>query len=273
MRSSTGAGVTASVLRARQDLAERSGPRRRPWYRHLLVFAALVALWYLVALLVRDDARAPSPLLVASASWPMLTSGELALHLSASLVRVAVGYSLAILVGVPLGMLLALNPLARRVLDPPLEMLRPIPPLALLPILMALVGVGDVLTVIVVFKAAVFPILLNSYAAVREVERVYQEAALTLGAPPRQVLRRVVLPAALPGIFTGLRLGLQFAWMSIVAAELIGASSGMGFLIVWYKQFLLMNQVVVGMVVIGLVGFALDRALVWARRRVLVWQA
>lgn len=266
------ARVPAAGPRAGRNQPPVSPQRGRPWYRHLFVFACLIGLWQVLAIVVRDDARAPSPALVAVSFWPMLASGELMGNLAASIVRVAVGYGLAVLLGIPLGVLLALNGLARRVLDPPLEMLRPVPPLALLPILMLLVGVGDALAVLVVLKAAVFPILLNSYAAVREVDRVYRETALTLGAPPRHVLRRVVLPASLPGIFTGLRLGLQFAWMSIVAAEMIGASSGMGYLIVWYKQFLLMNQVVVGMFVIGLAGFALDRALVWVRRRALVWQ-
>lgn len=270
---------TKLLLRPGDDVRS-DRPTGRGWlpsllegrWRHVIVALAAMLVWYLVALLVGDESRVPSPMSVIAAGGPMLASGELASNVLASVRRMLVGYLAAVVIGVPLGMAMALSRTLRAVVEPPLEALRPIPPLALLPILLVVVGVGDVLTTVIVLKAALFPILLNTYTGVSEVDRVHLEAARTLGVPRAQVLRRVVIPAAMPQIFTGFRLGAQFAWMSIVAAELIGAQSGLGYLIVWYKQFLLMDQVVVAMIVIGLVGFVFDRLVVFANRRVVSWQ-
>ena len=121
---------------------------------------------------------------------------------------------------------------------------------------------------IIVFNAAFFPVLLNTYGGVRDVDTVYVHAAQTLGAPRRAVIARVVVPAALPQMIVGLRLGAQFGWMSIVAAELIGANSGLGFLIMWYQTFLNVERVAVGLVTIGVLGFVFDRAIVSISKRV-----
>lgn len=253
------------------------GGRRTPLlegrFRHVIVMLAAGLLWHLLATLIGDESRLPSPLSVGSELAPMVTSGQLTDNALASLRRMMIGYLAAAALAVPLGTAMALSRVVRAVVEPPLEALRPVPPLALLPILLVLVGVGDVLATVIVMKAAFFPILLNSYLGASEVDRVYLEAAKTLGVPRSQIVRRVIIPAAMPQIFTGFRLGAQFAWMSIVAAELIGAHSGLGYLIVWYKQFLLMDRVVVVMIVIGIIGFVFDRLVVRASRRLVSWQA
>ena len=255
----------------RQD--RRRTPLLEGRFRHVIVVLTAGLLWHLLAAMIGDESRLPAPLSVVSELAPMVTSGELTTNVSSSLRRMLIGYLGAAAIAVPLGTAMALSRVVRAVVEPPLEALRPVPPLALLPILLVVVGVGDTLATLIVVKAAFFPILLNAYLGASEVDRVYLEAAKTLGVPRAQVVRRVIIPAAMPQIFTGFRLGAQFAWMSIVAAELIGASSGLGYLIVWYKQFLLMDRVVVVMIVIGIIGFLFDRLVVLASRRVVSWQA
>lgn len=240
--------------------------------RQLAVFPVALLVWQALATVVADKTLMPSPTAVFEGLRSMVVRGEIVHDALVTTRRLLLGYGIAAITGGALGILLALNPLARRIMEPGLELLRPIPPLALLPILFALIGVGDGPALAVVFKAALFPVLLNTFGAVNDIERVYREAALTLGARRRDILREVVFPGALPGIFTGLRIGMQFAWMSIVAAELIGAQDGLGHMIMRYKQYLIMDKVIAGMLVIGIAGFTLDRAIEWLRRRVVAWQ-
>lgn len=246
-------------------------PDRAPW-RRIMAAVAIVVAWQIAADLIDRPAKLASPLQIAQAFWPMLQSGEILGHAAASLRRVAVGFGLAVALAVPAGVGLGVVPRLRQWLDPIIEMLRPIPALAILPVLLLLFGVGEALNIGIVFYAAVFPILLSTIAGVFEVERVHREAALTLGAKSRQIVRAIVIPSALPTLFTGLRLGLQFSWMSIVGAELIGATSGLGFMILYYGKFLQMDRILVGMVVIGILGFLLDRILLITERLVLKWK-
>ena len=253
------------------DLLRMRKPGRTSW-RRIMAAAAVIVAWQVAANLIDRPAKLASPLQVAQAFWPMLQSGEILGHAAASVRRVALGLGLAVVLAVPVGVGLGVAPRLRQWLDPIIEMLRPIPALAILPVLLLLFGVGEALNVGIVFYAAVFPILLSTVAGVMEVERAHREAALTLGATHGKIIRAVVVPSALPTLFTGLRLGLQFSWMSIVGAELIGATSGLGFMILYYGKFLQMDRILVGMMVIGVLGFALDRVLLIAERHVLKWK-
>ncbi len=237
----------------------------------VLFILALIALWALVATAVDDPARVPNPLRLPANAWAMIATGELGGDLLVSLRRIGIGFGLAVLVGVLSGIFMALNKRADALLDMPVEILRPIPALALIPVLLLVVGIGDILAISVVFYAAVFPIILNTSSGLRNVERSYVEAGRVMGARSAALVREVYIPAALPSIFGGLRTGFQFAWMSIVGAELIGASNGMGYMILYYAKFVATDKVLVGMVTIGLVGLALDRILLAILKGLTPW--
>jgi ABC-type nitrate/sulfonate/bicarbonate transport system permease component len=155
--------------------------------------------------------------------------------------------------------------------DPLVEVLRPIPPLAWIPLSILWFGIGDIQNEFIIFLGMFFPILLNTIAGVRNIEPNLIRAARCLGAHELRILRRIVLPAALPQIITGIRIGMGFGWMALVAAELIGANSGLGFLINDARTVLRTDIVIVGMVTIGVVGLAIDQFIRFLGRRLMPW--
>ena len=198
-------------------------------------------------------------------------SGTLLTHLTASLTRVFGGFSLAALAAVPLGLLIGRVPLMRQILDPTLQILRPVPVTAWLPLAMILFGLGPRSAYFLVFLGAFYPILVNTIFGVRSVEPRLFEAAAMLGCRGSAQFARVVLPAALPSIFTGLRLGLGFAWVVIVVGEMTGVPTGLGAIIMEARQLSRTDIVICGMIVIGVAGFVCDRAVMLIGQRLLAW--
>jgi NitT/TauT family transport system permease protein len=198
-------------------------------------------------------------------------SGTLHVHLLASLSRVFGGFGLAALAALPLGMLIGRIPVARQLLDPTFQILRPVPVTAWLPLAMILFGLGPRSAFFLVFLGAFYPILVNTIFGVRSVEPRLFEAAAMLGCRGSSQFFKVVLPASLPSIFTGLRLGLGFAWVVIVVGEMTGVQTGLGAIIMEARQLSRTEIVICGMVVIGLVGFLSDRLVMLIGRRLLAW--
>ncbi|MFE1597926.1 ABC transporter permease [Methylobacterium sp. ID0610] len=198
-------------------------------------------------------------------------SGTLVAHLVASVSRVLGGFGLAVLAALPLGLLIGRVPLVRQLLDPTFQILRPVPVTAWLPLAMILFGLGPRSAYFLVFLGAFYPILVNTVFGVRSVEPRLFEAAAMLGCRGSAQFARVVLPAALPSIFTGLRLGLGFAWVVIVVGEMTGVPTGLGALIMEARQLSRTEIVICGMVVIGLAGFVSDRIVTLIGRRLLAW--
>jgi NitT/TauT family transport system permease protein len=198
-------------------------------------------------------------------------SGRLPAHILASVQRVYGAFLLAAVVALPLGMLIGRLPLARTLLDPLFQLLRPIPVTAWLPLSMILFGLGARSAFFLVALGAFFPILVNTIFAVRSVEPRLFEAASMLGVSSTRMFPKVVLPASLPGIFTGLRLGLGFAWVVIVVGEMTGVQTGLGAMIMDARQLSRTDVVVSGMVVIGLLGFLSDALVLALGRRLLRW--
>lgn len=239
----------------------------------LAVPVALLAAWQYVSMYVLDETTGvllPAPTSVALAASELIASGELFRHLRDSLRREFTAFVWA-LVAIPIGIAMGWWKVVTNQLDPLVEMLRPIPPLAWIPLSILWFGVGDTQNQFIIFLGIFFPILLNTIAGVKSVEHNLVRAARCLGGGEAAVLRRVVLPAALPQIVTGIRIGLGFGWMALVAAELIGANSGLGFLINDARTLLRTDIVIVGMIAIGLVGLALDLLIREASRRALPW--
>lgn len=198
-------------------------------------------------------------------------SATLHVHLLASLGRVYGGFLLAALAALPLGLLIGRVPVVRQMLDPTFQILRPIPVTAWLPLAMILFGLGPRSAFFLVFLGAFYPILVNTVFGVRSVEPRLFEAASMLGCQGPAQFFRVVLPASLPSIFTGLRLGLGFAWVVIVVGEMTGVQTGLGAIIMEARQLSRTEIVIAGMGVIGLAGFVSDRIVLLAGRRLLAW--
>ncbi len=188
-------------------------------------------------------------------------SGTLWGHLGASALRVAQGFGLAVAVAVPLGVLMGRSKLLFRMLEPTINVVRPIPVTAWAPLTLLIIGFGDRSTVFLVFIAAVFPILLNTISGVHQVPGRLLEAAAMLGTPRLQSLYKVVIPAAAPQIISGMRIAMGLSWVILVVGETVGISTGLGALITQAREQSRTDLIIVGMVVIGLAGFITDRLL------------
>ena len=235
---------------------------RRRFLRRLLPFsglAALVLLWDLGIVLSSGPTLLPRPHEVARAIAELTERGFLVKHVVASLFRVTWGYLAAVIVGIPLGIVLGWYRRGGLALAPLLEILRPISPLAWIPIAILWFGVGDLSAVFIIFLGALFPITLTAMNAVRGVELVHVNAGRNFGLKAPDLLRRVIYPAIQPQLLVGLRLALGIAWLVVVAAEMIAVSSGLGFLIIDARNAgNRYDLVVAGMVLIGVIGIVLD---------------
>lgn len=273
------AGVKVETLRGltRPGIIGWAMPVLR-YLPNLATLAALIVIWQFTSTiwLPRIDpymaVLMPAPSVVAKTAASMITSGELGYHLTASLKREGVAFIFA-LAAVPLGLCMGWFRVIYAQLDPVIEVLRPIPPLAWIPLSILWFGIGDGQNEFIIFLGMVFPILINTIDGVRKVERNLVRAARSLGAKEHTVLTKVVFRAALPQIVTGIRIGLGVGWMALVAAELVGASSGLGFLINDARSVLKTDTIVVGMLTIGIVGLFIDLALRVAARRLMPWSA
>lgn len=241
--------------------------------RRLGPVLGLLAAWQLMSTFYLDDmARLllPPPTAVLGAAWELLLSGELIRHLLDSLKREMVAFLWASS-AIPLGVAMDWWKAANEQLDPLIEVLRSIPPLAWIPLSILWFGVGDTQNQFIIFLGIFFPILLNTITRVRGVEPNLVRAARCLGASEWSILTRVVVRAALPQIVTGIRIGLGVGWMALVAAELVGANSGLGFLINDARTILRTDAIIVGMLTIGLVGLLIDATIRELMRRALPW--
>jgi ABC-type nitrate/sulfonate/bicarbonate transport system permease component len=214
----------------------------------------------------------PSPLDVLRAGVELVESGELQRDILASLSRVLQGFAIAAFVGVALGMAVGRSRLIESLIDPMLELLRPIPPLAFLPMMVLWFGIGEASKIFFIAYAAFFPIFTTTVEGIKYVDPLLLRAAASLGASQRDLFRYVVLPAATPAIITGLRLGFALSFFVIVAAEFIAADSGLGYLINDARTFFLVSQMLLGAAVIGLIGFAFNRLLRLLEARLLRWR-
>ena len=235
-------------------------PRTRLASR-FLPFAGLAALLLLWDLAIRLSLAPllPGPLAVFRAIGELAQKGFLVKHVVASLFRVTWGYLLAVAIGVPLGILLAWYRRGGLAFAPIVEMVRPISALAWIPLAILWFGVGDLSSVFIIFIASVLPLAVSAMSAVGNVSSIHWNAGRNFGLAPRQIARRVLLPAILPRLLVGLRLALGIAWLVVVAAEMIAVNSGLGFLIIDARNAgNRYDLVVAGMVLIGTIGVVLD---------------
>jgi NitT/TauT family transport system permease protein/taurine transport system permease protein len=198
-------------------------------------------------------------------------NGQLHQHILHSLKLVALGFSVAVLTGAPLGLLMGWSRRAEALINPVFLLIRPIPPLAWIPLAILWLGLGDAAKIMVIWFAAFVPSVINSYTGVRTIEPYVIEAARMLGTPRARFVRELLVPAAAPLIFTGLRLSLQASWTTLVAAELVGALYGLGRVLNVAQQDIYPGMIFVGMACVAILGWATTRLLAEVETRALPW--
>lgn len=200
----------------------------------------------------------PPPSKVFYSLYEMILSGEIFVHSLDSILRVLSGFMIAAVVAVPVGLIMGWNKLAEKLLDTSVHMLRPIPATAWVPASILLFGVGNRPALFLVFIGTVWPLLLNTISGVKSIDRIYIMAARTMGVTGRNLFKKVVLPAALPEIFTGVRIGIGVAWTCVIVAELLAVRSGLGYLIMESRLIVRPDKVFAGMIMIAIIGLGLD---------------
>lgn len=192
-------------------------------------------------------------------------------HLAASLFRILTALLAAVLIGIPVGIAMGLSPTVRGILDPLIELYRPVPPLAYLPLMVIWFGIGETSKILLIYLAIFAPVAMSTMAGVRSAKQVRVRAAEALGASRLQVVWHVILPGALPEILTGFRIGLGVGWSTLVAAELIAATRGLGFMVQSAGEFLATDVVIAGIGVIAVIAFCLELGLRALQRRLTPW--
>ncbi len=212
----------------------------------------------------------PSPGTTLQTGADLATSGELATSAIDSLVRVMESMAIVCAIALPLGFLIGLSERANRYMNKLISLLRPLPPVAWIPLIVMVWGIQNKTSLFLICVGAFFPVLINTIDGVRGVQRIYVSAAVVLGAKQSQVIKDVILPAALPPILTGVRVGIGIAWMLVVIAELVAVKSGLGYMILNGQLDMRLDVIIVGIVVIGFIGLAIDRLYQMFSRRVCV---
>lgn len=242
----------------------------------LSVVLLLLVWWGVTALGLVAPLFLPPPLqvlqkLLLIASPQGFMDATLWQHLGASLTRMLVALFFAALIGIPVGIAMGLSPAIRGLLDPLIELYRPVPPLAYLPLMVIWFGIGETSKILLIYLAIFAPVTLSTLAGVKNAQQVRIRAAQALGASRWQLLRFVILPGALPEILTGLRIGLGVGWSTLVAAELIAATRGLGFMVQSAGEFLATDVVLAGIAVIALIAFSVELGLRALQRHLTPW--
>jgi NitT/TauT family transport system permease protein len=275
----TVSGTTASALPGATARPKVLAPRTIPrWLYALPLPVILIAAWQL-STGGKSYSLIPPPSTVVLTAWDYAFGGirndtysaTFAANAIASIMRVFSGFFVAMIVALPLGLILGRSQMARNVIDPTLQFLRPVPVTAWLPLTMILFGLGPPATIALIALGTFFPMLLNTVDGVRLVEPRLIEAAEMLGTPKHAIFARVILPAASPSIFTGIRIGLGLAWVLLVVGEMTGVPTGLGANIMDARQLSRTDLVISGMIYIGILGFLSDRVVLLIGRRALWW--
>lgn len=204
--------------------------------------------------------------------WGLVVSGELLAHFQASIVRSFIGFGIALLIAIPLGLLIGWYPIISDLLNPVLELFRNTAALALLPVFILVFGIGETSKVAIVLFACTFPVLLNTISAVRNVDPLLIKSARSMGLPPYKLFYQVILPASIPTIFTGIRMAGTASILVLIAAEMVGAKEGLGYLINYTQMNFQIPEMYAGIITIAILGFVLNYILVSLEKRFSAWK-
>lgn len=251
--------------------AVRSTRRRRIPIAGLNVASVLlgIAVWWILA---ASGLKLPTPPEVVGRATTLIGNGTLGEDVVASLIRVVTGFALGTAAAVPIGFLMGWYAAVRGLVEPWIQFFRTIPPLAIIPLAIVLMGIGEAPKIFVIFLAAFLACVISTFQGVVNVDRTLINAARVLGAGDLTIFRRVVVPASTPFILVGMRVGLGSAWATLVAAELIAAQQGLGYRMQNAQLYYDLPTIFVGLISIGVLGLVMDRLLLMAERRLTGWQ-
>jgi len=255
------------------DSTFRGFQKVKHFIQYLSLSIALVVVWQALSQSgFINQLLLPSPSRIALTFRDLLISGELTRHIGVSIFRVLTGFSIAAVLGLGLGIAIGLSRSLDRMTDLLIQLVKPIPPIAWIPLAILWFGIGEESKIYIIFLGAFFPVIINTIDGIRQTDHKFVEVARILAVPRLKFVRQVVLPGALPSIMTGLRVGLMVAWMCVVAAELIAASSGIGYLIMDARQLSQSDVVLVGMITIGVIGKVMDSLIKRLELRLVGWK-
>lgn len=225
----------------------------------LIITATSISIWYLVATFSGWSSQVfPAPIQVFYSFQELLSDGSLLRHSVASLYRVTIGFILGAILAIPLGILIGCNNLMQKLLSPLIQFLRPISPLAWIPLAMLWFGLGDKPAIFLIFLSSFFPVVVATAIAVKRINPIYFQVSANFNFNRYEVITKVIIPAITPEVVTALRITIAVAWLVVVAAEMIAVQSGLGYLILDSRNALRMDHVMVGMIVIGFIGLLID---------------
>lgn len=240
---------------------------------YCVLVALILAVWNVMAAAGRlNPVIMPSPGKIVQTAWKLITNGSLFENSLISLVRVLKGYLLAASLGIVLGILIGLSRHLERITQMLIQIVKPIPPIAWIPLVILWFGIGESGKVFLIFLGGFFTILTNVVDGIRQTDVKLIEVAWVMETPLLKQVFRLVIPGAAPNIFTGLRTGLSSCWMCVVAAELVSSTTGLGYLIMNARQFGNTDIVMIGMISIGIIGKLMDSLLKWIEGKVIRWQ-
>lgn len=244
-----------------------------PGYASSMGIVALLLIWETICRLGWvSPLFLPSPTGIVAAGWEMLTKGDLLQNTGASLYRIAAGYLLGASIGIIIGLLLGFSRWAEAMGTPIIFSLYPIPKIALLPLIVLWLGIGELPKVTIIALGVFFPVVINTFSGVKNVDPILIKAAVSFGSNHMNVIRKVILPGALPVIFAGLKLAAGTSLLLLVAAEMIAAKQGVGSMILHYGNLMITTKLMVGVLVLSLLGLMFNRGLQWLENRLLPWK-
>ncbi|MEH7392224.1 ABC transporter permease [Bacillus sp. JJ1503] len=247
--------------------------RKIPTYASVLGITGLLLIWELVCRMnIVPPLFLPAPTAIVTAGWELISSGELMKNLLASLYRIGWGYLLGATLGIIIGLILGFSKWADAIFTPIVYSIYPIPKIALLPLIILWFGIGELPKVAIIALGVFFPVLINTFSGVKSVDQILIKAAVTFGSNHFNVIRKVILPGALPTIFAGLKLAAGTALLLLVSAEMIAAQYGIGAMVLHYGNLMITNKLMVGVLLLSFLGLLFNRVLQWLERKLIPWK-
>jgi sulfonate transport system permease protein len=236
-------------------------------------FVFVLAIWWIFSefIFLGNNSLMPSPKDIFITFIIEIKNGTLILNIWKSLLRVLIGFGIASIAGIILGLAIGLVPFIYIILESIINFLKNIPPIAWIPLAILWFGIGESSKIYIIAYSAFFPILLNTIFGIRSIDKILLKMAKNMQLNKFYFIKEIIIPASLPSIFTGLRIGMGTGWMALIAAEMIGATSGLGFMIEESRQLLLVSRVIVGILSIGFCGFICDKILQYIEKKLVPW--
>ncbi|WP_203248096.1 ABC transporter permease [Sporosarcina beigongshangi] len=247
--------------------------KKVPLYASVLGLIGLLVLWEVIcSTKIVSPLFLPAPTAIVVTGWDMLISGEITRNLGPSLYRIGVGYLIGSVVGILVGLILGFSKWADAIGTPVVYAIYPIPKIALLPLFVLWLGIGELSKVTIIALGVFFPVVINTFSGVKSVDQILIKAAVTFGSNHFNVIRKVILPGALPMIFAGLKLAAGTSLLLLVAAEMIAAQNGIGSMVLHYGNLMITTKLMVGVLVLSLLGLTFNRLLQWLENKLLPWK-